>query len=97
MRDESDDEAAYAWGLETGARPTTALIAICFAGVIARTIWPGPLSNGWTGYLFGMLYLAAALEAIMELTSGFTWQSGPRYVRGSLLAGAVLLYVVLYP
>jgi hypothetical protein len=87
--------AAYAWGLETGTRLTTTLIAACFAGLVARVLWPEPLATGWTAYVFGLLYLAAALEAIMELTSGFTWQDGMRYARGGLLGVAVLLYLVL--
>lgn len=93
--DSGHREAAYAWGLGTGTRLTTSLIAICFVGLIARIIWPEPLSTGWTGYLFGLLYVAAAFEAIMEFASGFTWQDGARYARGSLLAGAALMYAVL--
>jgi hypothetical protein len=58
-------------------------------------LWPEPLTTGWTGYLFGMLYVAAAIESIMEFVSGFTWQSGARYVRGSLLFAAAMLYAAL--
>jgi hypothetical protein len=80
------------WGLDTSAAVPLALIPVCFGVLLARLIWPEQLAHGAAGYLLGMLFLAAGIESLLEIISGFIWGSPARYVRGVLLGIAALLY-----
>ena len=80
------------WGLDTSAAVPLALIPICFGLLLATLIWPEQLARGAVGYLLGMLFVAAGIESLLEIISGFIWGPSARYIRGFLLGIAALLY-----
>jgi hypothetical protein len=85
-------ERSNEWGRNTSAVVPLALIPVCFGVLLARLVWPEQLAHGFVGYLLGMLFVAAGIESLLEIISGFIWGPPARYIRGALLGIAALLY-----
>jgi|SRR5215207_3669794 hypothetical protein len=91
----SPPERSNEWGKNTSPVVAFALIPICYVVLLARLIWPEQLTHGAVDYLFGLFFIAAGIESLLEIISGFVWGPPARYVRGALLGIAALLYSFL--
>ena len=88
---------SHAWGFETQAVASIALMVACSAALVASLGWPARFATGFVGYLIGMLFVAAAIDGIMELVGGFVWEGRARYVRGAVLVAEALAFAMLTP
>jgi hypothetical protein len=84
-----------AWGYSTSAVAATGLVAVSTGLLIATLIWPTRLGIGITDFLIGMFFVAAAVDGLMELVSGFVWGGKTRWVRGAALGSLTLTYTLL--
>jgi hypothetical protein len=95
MPEPASGPGPHAWGYATSATAANVLVVASTGLLIATLIWPAQLGGGFTGFLIGMLFLAAAIDGLMELVSGFIWGGRARWLRGAVLRSLTLTYTLL--
>jgi hypothetical protein len=68
------------------------LIALAYGVLIARAIWS---PRGAMEFLLGLVFVVVGFDAVLEILGAFIWGPRSRWIRGTALAAAALLYALL--